>query len=437
MADLLDQVDAQTICKQLLNTPVAPGVYSHLINVGTNEMLDVLEKNYFDKTLADGISCFKYVQGYYGSGKTQFIHSLAARAWRNQIVTSIVDIGNDCPFNSPLAIFRAVMSSFLPPPQTGREPGESRGIEVVIDYWMRKKLRSYGLSDGQQVDPQIRAPIQKVFSDIFLGARDVQVATGIKALGKVFLDLACGGSAAVTDEELIAWMRGSNIRSKGLKDSYGLSEVATEQNAFARLMTIISFLRVRLGFKGFLIAFDEGTRTASFRRGSAKQKQAIENMLTLINKNRPGEFSGVMFLYAATPDFRSDVVSKYVALNDRIGDISFSPGSPMVPFIDLDALNTEEIVREIGAKLLELFSVAYGIHWDMQIQQNNVEALLDAEKNAYGIGSEIRRAFVYHFCIFLDNLWQTRGEQQRIYALTPTEAADLVSSHRPPKIEEN
>jgi len=56
-----------------------------------------------------------------------------------------------------------------------------------------------------------------------------------------------------------------------------------------------------MGYRGFLVAFDEGTRTSSFRRGSAKQKQAIENLLTMINQNAEGEFGGVMFLYAATP----------------------------------------------------------------------------------------------------------------------------------------
>jgi len=72
---------------------------------------------------------------------------------------------------------------------------------------------------------------------------------------------------------------------------------------------VIAFLRSRMGYQGFLIAFDEGTRHISFRRGSIKQKQSTQNLLTMINQNADGEFGGVMFLYAATPDFRSEVIS--------------------------------------------------------------------------------------------------------------------------------
>ncbi len=430
MYSTIDKYDAQTICLKLLNTPVAPDIYSHFINVGTNHMLDILEEHYFKEgALASGISCFKYVQGYYGSGKTQFIHSLAARAWNNNIVTAIVNVGIDCPFNSPLSIYKAVVSSFLPPPEIGKEPNQTKGIEVLVSHWLKDRLRKQGISDGQQVPPAVKDPIAKIFTDMVLGSRDSQALYGIQAIGKSFLDLECGGSYSVTDRELVAWVRGDNIRSKALKTTFGLSEPANDANALNRLKTIINFLRDKLGYRGFFIAFDEGTRTASFRRGSIKQKQAIENMLTMINENSVGEFAGVMFLYAATPDFRNDVISKYPALNDRIGSAAFSPGRPMVPFIDLDTLDTDKIVIEIGKKLLEVFGKARDIKWDSTIQKKNISLILNAEKEIFGIGSEIRRAFVYHFCIFLNN----QGNMQ--HEIDSDEAIKLVQNNSLP-IEE-
>ena len=165
------------------------------------------------------------------------------------------------------------------------------------------------------------------------------MAAALTALSQRLLKLACGGADSVTDSELIAWGRGDNIRSNVLK-SMGLFEPARDDNAFRRLKTVIAFLRSRMGYQGFLIAFDEGTRTSSFRRGSAKQRQAIENLLTMINQNAEGEFGGVMFLYAATPDFRSDVISTYRALQDRIGSTAFSKGSPLVPLINIEETNS-------------------------------------------------------------------------------------------------
>ena len=423
----IEKYEAKRIRASLLNNPVAPGAYSHFINVGTNNILDILEDNYFRDELPQGISCFKYLQGAYGGGKTQFINSLSARAWQNNIVTSIANVGIDCPFNSPLAIYQSVVSNFAPPPELGKEPDDSRGIEVLIRHYIQKQLRMNGVEGGRSVPPEIRQIVEQPFKDTFFGARDPQTAIAIQQLGLMILDYESGGSI---NNELISWIRGDAIRSKYLRD-LGLHGPARDDNAFNRLRTIIAFMTKRMGMKGFFIAFDEGTRTVSFRRGSVKQKQAIENLLTMINEAAAGQFPGVMFLYAATPDFRNEVIRNYPALNDRIGDISFQPGSPMVPFIDLDSLDTDTIVREIGKRLLEVFAIAQELSWDMSIQQNNIEYLLEAEKTTYGIGSEIRRAFVYHFCILLN----TQGSSQR--QISPEEAVNFVQNHAIPNIGEN
>ena len=180
----------------------------------------------------------------------------------------------------------------------------------------------------------------------------------------------------------------------------GLFEPARDDNAFRRLKTVIAFLRSRWAI-GFLIAFDEGTRTSSFRRGSAKQKQAIENLLTMINQNAEGEFGGVMFLYAATPDFRSDVISTYRALQDRIGSKAFSKGSPLVPLINIEDANSEEVIYSIGEKLLSVFSQAYGVKWDQRPQLANMKAIVSAQKE-FLFETPSPRFFVYQYCRFLN-----------------------------------
>jgi len=424
---LLDKSEAKSICSKLLSNPVAPGLYSHLINVGTNSIINTLENNYFKE---DGVPSFKYLQGYYGSGKTQFINSLAARAWQNNIVTSIVNVGNECPFNSPLSIYQAVVSNFIPPPTTGKEPEDERGIEVLLRDIIQKQLRQYGVEKGMSVPPQVRQLIERPFSDIFDGAPDQQTASAIQQLGCLILNIQCGGSISPADREIISWIRGDDVKSKHLKD-LGLHKPTKDNDAFKRLRTIILFMKKRMGVKGFLVAFDEGTRTVSFRRGSAKQKQAIENLLTMINDGADGKFPGVMFLYAATPDFRNELISKYPALNDRIGEISFQPGSPMVPFIDLDALDTDSIVREIGSKLLDVFAIAEDIKWDMELQGKNINSLLQTEKKIFGIGSEIRRAFVYHFCILLGN------QKHQQMELAADDLTNFIQNHELPRNKED
>lgn len=316
----INKGDALRLVKTLMNAPIAPGKYSHFINAGTDDILDALDHNYFRGELAEGIGCFKYLEGDYGSGKTQFINSLAQRASEQNVVTALVTVGNECPFNSPAAIFAAIMESFSPQADAQRD---AKGIEVLVDCWIEHRIRELGAEPGEDVPEIVQRQIEQQIGGLWKGAPDQQMASALGALSQRLLKTNCGASAAVADSELISWIRGDNVRSTALKN-LGLFEPVRDDNAFRRLKTVIAFLRNRMGYKGFLIAFDEGTRTSSFRRGSAKQKQAIENLLTMINQNAEGEFGGVMFLYAATPDFRSEVITNYRALQDRIGTKAFS-----------------------------------------------------------------------------------------------------------------
>jgi hypothetical protein len=369
--------DALRLVKNLMNAPIAPGKYSHFINAGTDDILDALDHNYFRGELAEGIGCFKYLEGDYGSGKTQFINSLAQRASEQNVVTALVTVGNECPFNSPAAIFSAIMECFSPQVDAQRE---AKGIEVLIDCWIEKRIRELGAEPGDDVPEIVQRQIEHQIGGLWKGAPHQQIASALGALSLRLLKTNCGASKAVADSELISWIRGGNVRSTALKNQ-GLFEPVRDDNAFRRLKTVIAFLRNRMGYKGFLIAFDEGTRTSSFRRGSAKQKQAIENLLTMINQNADGEFGGVMFLYAATPDFRSEVITNYRALQDRIGTKAFSKGSPMVPLINIEEANSEEVIRSIGEKLLAVFHKAYGVDWDEAVQTTNIMAIIAAQKS--------------------------------------------------------
>jgi hypothetical protein len=155
----ISAIDARRLASKLLNAPIAPGNYSHFINVGTDHILDALDLNYFRGDLADGLGCFKYLEGDYGSGKTQFINSLAQRASEQNVVTALVTVGADCPFNSPAAIFGAIMESFQPP--VGAERAEGKGIEVVINSWIVHTIRQLGAEPGDDVPELVQRQIEQ------------------------------------------------------------------------------------------------------------------------------------------------------------------------------------------------------------------------------------------------------------------------------------
>ena len=426
----IESAYARKLKAQLMNAPVAPGALAPGINVGTDQMLDVLEEQYFVRELADGISCFKYLEGDYGTGKTQFIMCLAERAQKHGIVTSVVTIGQECPFNSPLAIFRSVASSFMPPPTPEDPVGDKRGVELLIQYWIRSQLRQMGVGIGNAILESVRQQIERPFGAPWFGAPDVQMGAAIQALGKRLLAIEAGANMSVSDNELISWVRGASVRSAALK-AVGLHEPASDTTAFQRLKTLVAFFRERLNYKGFFVAFDEGTRVTSFRRGTAKQRQAIENMLTMINQNAVGEFGGVMFLYSATPELRTMIQQSYTALRDRIGPTAFLPGRPMTPLIRLEDVNNDGTTLDLGEKLLQVFAAADGRKFDLDAQRSNMKAVLEAEKRQLGfINSVPPRFFVYHWCRFLAE------QATKEFRVTPDQALAFVERNQLPESQE-
>jgi hypothetical protein len=402
--------EASRIKSRLMNAPVAPAGLSYVINVGTDDMLDVLERQYFESELPDGISSFKYLEGDYGTGKTQFIQCLAERAHRHHVVTALVTIDEHSPFSSPLAILKSVLSSFVPGEDT--TDATAKGIEVLLRWWIRHELAQMGVSPGDSVPDQVRQQILRPFVGIWAGAPDTQMASGLQALGQRLVAIECGAAPSTTDAELIAWARGERVTSANLR-TRGLYAAASDATGFARLKTTIQFLRTYLAYRGVFVAFDEGTRTGSFRTGSQKQRQAVENMLSLINQNAEGEFGGAMFVYAATPDFRTDVIQNYRALADRIGSVAFVPGQPMTPLIKLDQVNSDAVLRALGERLVEVFMVAGSVSWSADSQKANAEVLLAAVKKERGFLSSVPpRSFVFHWCRFLDA--QLNGGEQKL-----------------------
>jgi hypothetical protein len=423
----IDKDEAQRVRSNLLNAPLAPGGYSHFINAGTDWIFDILEKEYLKQRLPSGAACFKYLQGPYGSGKTQFIFSLAARAWRNNIATAVVNIGIECPFNSPLAIYKHVMGGFVAPDIHNSHSSDQTGIELLLDRWIRGKLAEMGVGSGDRPEPEMRQDLDRMLSQSVMGSPDTQTTTAIQRLARSILDHRVG--AGNIDQQALQWLKGDPVTFPELK-KVGIVEKANDLNAFQRLKAVLVYLRKVLGYKGFVIAFDEGTRTGSFKRASAKERQAVENMLTLINESsRPGGFDGAMFLYAATPDFRKDVVTNYVALDARIGGTAFSAGSPMVPFIDLDLVLTDDLIIAIAVRLREVFGRASDVKWDEDIQRHNVDLLMQAEKEVDFTSIISPRRFVYHYCLLL----QAQEENQRQLSESDSRS---IAEDRPPELGE-
>jgi hypothetical protein len=103
-----------------------------------------------------------------------------------------------------------------------------------------------------------------------------------------------------------------------------------------------------------------------------------------------------MFVYAVPPAFLQDIVPRYPALQQRVQAPSyFSRVNPFSPQISLEHLDLpdQEVLLQIGQRLLPLFGLAYGQPLDPVIQQTNIARLAEAALEAY-LAISHRRLFI-------------------------------------------
>jgi hypothetical protein len=102
----------------------------------------------------------------------------------------------------------------------------------------------------------------------------------------------------------------------------------------------------------------------------------------------------------------------------------------MTPLIELQGLNSDSMIREIGKKLMGVFGKADGIDWDECIQHSNIDMLLEALKGTKYYEKVPPRDFVYSYCRLLDQ--QKHGE----ILLSYEDAEAFVRSHEIPEVED-
>src|SRR5258705_6293370 len=189
-----DRKLARRILAQMGENGKPPELGISHVNVGNESYLQVIDGAYVGDLISvvEG-SSFKLVQGTYGAGKTHFLYCVRDLASRRGLLATFVTISpKECPFNRPLAIYKAVAQGLELP--RGPEGEQTRGIDDVI----RAKLEARVADEGRDVT---RTWIDK------------QLARAVIARHS-FRDAAVGFARAVLDNDepaarvLGAWLRG-------------------------------------------------------------------------------------------------------------------------------------------------------------------------------------------------------------------------------------
>lgn len=370
---------ARRILQRVGEAGQPPEIGIEHLNVGNERVLDVLDREYLLPIATEGRgSSFKLVQAYFGGGKTHFLYCMRGRAWARGMATAQVDLSPDeCPFDDPHRIYQAVAREIALAPSDVNVP-PARGIDQVLLTAFEDRSREL---TPTELDLWVDSSLRRLPVDA------PSFRSAVLAWYKAWRE---GNSEA--EDLAAAWLRGEDVSAAEVR-RLGIRESISHQNAFRMLRSLCQMLQ-GLGVPGILLAFDEMDRVLSL---GAKRRRAIaDNLRQLIDLCGREALPGLFCLYAVPPEFMRSVVTEYPALQQRLeGPSALSERSPQAAVIDLETLDLppEEVLFQIGLRLLHLYGIAHGITFDPTLQHQNMRALA-AEVFATSFEVAHRRAFV-------------------------------------------
>lgn len=368
-------------------TPMPKGVSYY--NVGNESLLNAIDTHYLGSYLADGGAAFKLVVGDYGSGKSHFLYCVRDRAWQRNFAVSKVDLSpKESPYDDQRRVYAAVASSLVWH-ELGDLSEDEQGLARFLEGTLFRLVGPHGLDlqdEAASELPDVRASLQT------LATTSIDSLSFQKAIVGYWNALLRGQERRV--ETIERWLHGEEVTPEDMRDlrSFGVTEKINKNNAFKMLRSLCQAVRA-LGYTGLALLFDEGDRMLSI--GGKAEKMATDNLREVIDRCRD-DLPGALFMYAVPPDFLHTVVPKYPALQQRVQAADyFSRVNPFSPQINLDHLDLpdDQLLNDIGYRLLPIFETAYDCRLDPDIQAANIRILAEAAFNSY-LAVSHRRLFV-------------------------------------------
>ncbi len=403
-------------------TPPARGVQH--FNVGNHSLLEALDEYYLSSYLQEGGAAFKLVVGDYGGGKSHFLYCLRDVAWSRGFAVAKVELSPlETPYNDQWAVYAAVARNLI-----WHEDDEGISDEAGLPRFLAGALgRVVGqLSLETLTHPNYRGLVETLEASLI-------DAPAYKAAVLAYFEALIRDQAAHRGA-LERWLLAEDTTpddTKLLRELEVTGKIR-RPNAFRMLRSLAQTVRA-LSYSGLLLLFDEVDRMSSI--GGKAEKLATDNLREVIDRCQ-GELPGAMFVYAAPPQFLSDVVPRYPALQQRLrAPGRFSKTNHFSPQISLDKLDLaeDELMAAIGDKLIPIFERAFGITLDADVQRANAAKLSSAARDVF-LDVSHRRLFIKAFVSELAR--QHGGErllsEEEAVMVVRGQADALVGGETPP-----
>lgn len=404
---------AKRAIESLRNSGQPPRLGAGTLNVGTDELLGELNNHYLVDHCAsfdgqDGGGGCKWIEADYGNGKTQFLRCVQELGWERDFVVAYVELSQDeSPLDRPDRVFSAVAKALQARPESMADVDRARGLDHTLTQLLDRKFSGVlsGMPDEGLRNEAI-AWVQHSFR------RTPVESSALVTAASAFLSAVLAGNP---EREEIAklYLRGEPIAAAELK-KIGVFEKLDGASGL-RLLRSVTQLLQRSGLAtGTLILFDEARRTLSLM-STKSQKKACENLLSVINHCNNGDYPGTLFLYAVMPEFFTNFVTAYPALQQRCGPAT------RINLNKLQGLSESELLKAIAEKIHDVYMTAYQLKgFSKRVMTPSFTKIAKACLGET-LGTGTRRLLVKSVVQLLDR-YQEEGE----FALTDEDATRIA-----------
>lgn len=368
-----NQKMAKAIVHKLGSFGTPPEFGIEYFTVGLEPYLEVIENEYLKDMLKYNLSSFKLITGNYGGGKTHFLYSIRNLAWRQNYVTSYVSLSpTECPFDRLELVYKKIAANITPPQSHATlEPDQEIGIEALLKHWYKKARES---------------------KDFISLIKNLESSSYTNAVKSAVLSL-------VSEDEdvfdgIVQWLKGEEI-ARELRLRYRISERIDRSTAFRMLRSLVQLID-GIGYAGLILLFDEAERGMSIS-STRDKRRALDNLRQLVDECGNSRLPGAMFFYAV-PDENLLLEGSggvYEALKQRLRS-SFTRINPMGVKINLEEIGVtpEEFLTRLGAKLAEIFQIAYDLEFDKDVMNESINNMIHAAVDLQSLDISYRRIFV-------------------------------------------
>lgn len=185
--------------------------------------------------------------------------------------------------------------------------------------------------------------------------------------------------------EAIRWIRGDITTKTEASKELGIKNIINDSNYLIALKNLAE-LFLKIGYKGFVINFDESVNLYKLPRALTREKN-YEMILNLYNETKTNEAKGLFINFGATKNTVYDErrgLASYGALKTRFGnELMKVKGFVNVnsTVIDLKPLTPEEIFILLK-KLLEIYNSANQTM--LVVDDRAIEEYMEAQLNRPG-----------------------------------------------------